>query len=390
MVDMLEKTKILYLITKSNWGGAQKYVFELSTYMNKGQDVVVAFGGTGGKGALSGKLATALENAGVRTVMIPSLSRDIHIFDEPKVFFELLRLYSKERPDIIHLNSSKIGGLGSLAARIYCFLKPKTQNLKPKVIFTVHGLASNEDWRGSFQKIAIKVLSWLTIIFSDKVICINKKDFEQAKNWPFIKNKLELIYIGISTEEKKSFIKIEEKPADAPIQIGTISELTKNKGLTYAIDAISKIKDRNIIFSIISEGEERKNLEEQIKKQGLEEKVKLLGFKENAGAYIGIFDIFLLASVKEGLPYSILEAGLAKLPVIATQVGGIPEIIEDGVSGLLVEPKDPYAIRNALEKLLDNPALRKSLGQNLSKVVKQKFSLDKMIEETEKIYSNIF
>ena len=385
MLNMPRKMKVLYLITKSNWGGAQKYVFELSTYMNKGQDIIVAFGGTGERGAPVGKLAKTLEESRVKTVMIPSLSRDVHPLDEPRVFFELLRLYKQEKPDIIHLSSSKIGGLGSFAGRVYNLLNPKA---KAKIIFTAHGWAFSES-RSRISRAVIRLLSWFTIIFSDKVICLNKKELAQVANWPFVKNKLELVYNGIPAEEKKGFIKIEEKPTDTPIQIGTISELTKNKGLTYAIDAISKIKDRNVMFSVISEGEERANLEKQIKEQGLEDKVKLLGFKDNAGAYIGIFDIFLLSSIKEGFPYSILEAGLAKLPVIATNIGGIPEIIEDGVSGLLVEPKDPYAIKNALEKLLDSPALRKSLGQNLSKVVKQKFSLDKMIEETEKIYKKI-
>lgn len=394
MLDMAGKKKILYLITKSNWGGAQKYVFELANSMKKDYDIIVVFGGTGEKDAPSGKLKEKLEGADIRTIMIKSLSRDIHLVDEPRVFFDLLKLYKTERPDIIHLNSSKIGGLGSFAGRIYNLSKSFTRliggspvtSLPAKIIFTMHGLASNEDWRPTLQKIVIKFLSWLTVLFSDKVIYINRKEFEQAKTWPFVKNRLELIYIGISPTIKNNFIKVEERPEGKPIQIGTISELTKNKGLAYAIDAISKIKDRNIMFSIIGEGEERKNLENQIKECLIEDKVKLLGFKDNAASYLGIFDTFLLSSVKEGIPYSILEAGLAGLPVIATNVGGVPEIIEDGISGILIPPKDPDAIRDALKKLLDNPDLRKTLGQNLKKTVEQKFSIDKMIEKTKKIY----
>ncbi|MBI5140229.1 MAG: glycosyltransferase family 4 protein [Candidatus Vogelbacteria bacterium] len=382
---MIKRIKILYVITKSNWGGAQKYVYELAAHMNKDHEVVVAFGGTGERGAEAGALEKRLNEAGIRSVMISSLSRDIHLLDEPRGVFDLIKLYREEEPDIIHLNSSKIGGTGSLAGRVYSLLNPKRSIRNPIIIFTVHGWPFNEN-RPWIAKKIISFLSWLTVIFSHRTICINQKDLSLVTNWPFIKNKLELIYIGISAQEKKGLIKVGERPEGIPIQIGTISELTKNKGLTYAIDAISKIKDRNIMFSVIGEGEERTSLEKQIKEEGIEDKVKLLGFKDNAASYIGIFDIFMLSSVKEGLPYSILEAGLARLPVIATNVGGIPEIIEDGVSGILVPPKDSDAIKGALKKLLDNPELGKTLGKNLEKVVKQKFSTDEMTEKTEKLY----
>src|SRR3990167_2305563 len=106
--------KILFVITKSNWGGAQRYVYDLATALHKGQfEVVVAFGGTGEAGAHPGLLAERLKEVGVRTIFIESFTRDIGIFRDVSAFFELLRVIKKERPDVLHLNSSKAGGIGS-------------------------------------------------------------------------------------------------------------------------------------------------------------------------------------------------------------------------------------------------------------------------------------
>ena len=152
------KKKILYLITKSNWGGAQRYVFDLATSLNKEEyDVVVALGGTG-------RLVDELKNKKVRVIQLKSLERDISIFKEIKSAIELFKIIKSEKPNILHINSSKAGGLGALIGRILGV---------PKIIFTAHGWAFNEDrpWR---QKISIKTLHWLTILLSHTTITVSE------------------------------------------------------------------------------------------------------------------------------------------------------------------------------------------------------------------------
>ncbi len=106
----------------------------------------------------------------------------------------------------------------------------------------------------------------------------------------------------------------------------------------------------------------------------------------DAAKYLKAFDIFVLPSVKEGLPYAILEAMAAGLPIVATKVGGIPEMITDGESGLLVPPKNPEALATAIEKLIAAPELRARLGQNAAAVADAKFSLQEMLQKTRQIY----
>ncbi|TSC67169.1 MAG: group 1 glycosyl transferase [Parcubacteria group bacterium Gr01-1014_73] len=130
-----------------------------------------------------------------------------------------------------------------------------------------------------------------------------------------------------------------------------------------------------------------KNLEQLIAKLGLQEKVFLAGQIDNAASLLKAFDVFLLPSVKEGMPYTILEAGAAGRPVIASNVGGVPEIISDMESGILVQTGRPAEIRKAMEFLINNPERRAAFGTALQKTVISKFGFSKMLTQIETLYN---
>ena len=173
-----------------------------------------------------------------------------------------------------------------------------------------------------------------------------------------------------------------------PVWIGTISELHTNKGLTYAIEAIAKIKN-NVIFVIIGKGEKRKELEEQIIKLGVTNKVFLIGQINLASSFLRAFDIFTLSSITEALPYVLLEAGYASLPVVASNVGGIPEIIENNKTGILVSSKNLEEIKRSIEYLLKNPLKATSLGNALKEKISKDFTQKTMLEKTFNLYKKI-
>ncbi len=372
------KTKVLYVITKSNFGGAQRYVFDMATSITKdGYEAVVALGG-------NGTLYDKLKDKNIRAITVPYLARDINIFSEWKVFFNLLKILKKERPDVVHLNSSKIGGLGAFACRV--------AGIK-KIIFTAHGWAYKED-RGIVSRNIIKFLSWLTVLLSHRTIVVSNDDFKNAPRL-FVSMKIKMIHNGISeidfedrANAKKRIKKLAGSIKSGSIWIGTISELHKNKGLTFAIRAVNNLIKRgyNISFFIISDGEERFALEQFIKKLKLENNVFLLGYMDDAQETLKAFDMFTLTSLKEGLPYVLLEAGLASLPVVATDVGGIPEIIENRKSGRLVQAKNSKAIENAVSDLIDFKKDSVEYGQVLKTKVERDFTIEQMVAETVDIY----
>jgi glycosyltransferase involved in cell wall biosynthesis len=173
--------KILYIITKSNWGGAQRHVFDLATAMkDAGHDVAVALGG-------DGPLRVKLEASGIYCHSISKLKRDISASDDVGSFKEIYSIIKYRRPDILHLHSPKASGIGALAGRILRV---------PSIVTTVHGWTWNES-RPILQKAAIALSSWVTMLLCHKVILITQKDLDQAKYLPFVKDKLTLISLGM-------------------------------------------------------------------------------------------------------------------------------------------------------------------------------------------------
>ncbi|MFO0718715.1 MAG: glycosyltransferase family 4 protein [Candidatus Paceibacterota bacterium] len=375
-----KRHKILYIITKGNFGGAQRYVFDLATSLPRETfDVSVAFG-------QAGMLAEKLRDADIKTIEIKSLQRDVNLLLDLKSFFELVKIFIKEKPDTIHINSSKIGGLGSLAGRVTGV---------PNIIFTAHGWAWNEN-RNAISKVAIKFLHWLTIVFSHKTIAVSENLAKQVTHWPFISKKIHVIHNGIApfdlkdrAEARAALIKIYGGTITPEKWIGTAAELHKNKGLDFLINAFSKIESENPnseIF-IMGEGEERNNLEKLIAEKNLQDKIHLLGHVKDAKSYLKAFDVFTLTSRTEALPYSIPEAGLASLPVVASSVGGIPEIIENGKSGILIEKGNIEQIQKALSTLLNDEATRQTYGRNLKEKVERQFLQKEMVRKTIALYN---
>lgn len=376
-----KRTKILFVITKSNFGGAQKYVFDIATSLPADNfEVFVATGGTG-------ILLKKLHNAKIPTISLSSLERDVDLFHDFTSFFNLLKIFCMEKPHVVHLNSAKAGGLGALAARLAGI---------PKIIFTAHGWAFNED-RSGVSKLIIKILSWVTVMLSHKTIAVSGAVKTDTISWPFIDGKVAVIRNGITEpsfaprdEARTQLIKMSgmQIPERAFI-VGTIAEWHKNKGLEYAVKSIASLisKHSNLYYFMLGNGEEKATLIASIQRQGMSGHVSLLNIPENASQYLSAFDTFILPSIKEGLPYVILEAGLASLPVIATTIGGIPEVIEHNKTGILVPPRDSTAIASALKRLIDEPSLRTTLGTALKEEVTNKFSFEKALAETITIYT---
>lgn len=304
------RKRILYVITKANLGGAQRYVFDLVTALpNDTYDVGVAFG-------QEGLLAKKLRENSIQTFPIKALGRDISIANDVRSLLELLHLFRRERPDVVHLNSSKAAGVGVLAARLARV---------PKIIFTAHGWPFLEQ-RNLLSRGLIYLLSWLTALLSHTVIVVSEYDLRVAQKMPLVKHKAVRIYNGINQQMVFGSGNIIRNAFPPGVTItGTVGELNRNKNQQSLIEEASSTFDKYV--AIVGEGEERGRLEEKIRRYGLGDRVKLFGFIPASEVLRG-FDIFTLPSIKEGLPYVLLEAKLAGLPIHANRVGGVSEILD--------------------------------------------------------------
>jgi len=384
---MNETKKILYLITQSELGGAQRYVFDLAKNLQNEFNITVAFGEQGEKG----ELVRQLQRANIKYYALPHLKRAICPLNDFLAFIEIIKLIKKIKPDIIHLNSSKISILGSIATKM-CFMF----HITCYVIYTVHGWVFNEPlpkWKKFFYKYAEK----FTASFKNKIICVSEFDRQiaiQQKIAP--EKKLITIHNGIKPVDflpkQEALQKLMPNTYNLKPNtqiIGTIGNFYKTKGFKYLIKATKLLIDKGLKIKIIiiGEGEERKNLEKLIKQNNLSNNFILTGKINNAAQLLPAFDIYVCSSVKEGLSYTIIEAMQAGLPIVATKVGGNPELIEDNKTGLLVEAKNPQMLAEKINRLTNNPKLSQELGEQAKIKAEEEFNLERMVKKTKEIYN---
>lgn len=384
--------KVLLAVTKSNAGGAQRYITDLAVNLPREVfEVVVAAGG-------NGPLFAALHKHGIRTHHINGLNRDIRAASDWRAFRHFQKIIAAEEPDIIHLNSSKMGGLGTVAGFLYNLRRRAQKKSTTRIIFTVHGWGFFED-----RPLPIRALIFLASLaasfFHHRVIILNRHDLAAAKS--FIPHKkLMLIPNGIAplkyhspAEAKKILTELLGTLTPShTFLIATIAELTKNKNISSLIQAVVRLRNAHPELSlhavIFGEGEERKRLEAEILRHGLQTTVMLAGFIPNATRLLPAFDMLALPSVKEGLPYAILEAMAAGIPVVATRVGGIPDLIEHKKQGLLVAPKNPQALAEAIVIAALNREQCAAWGAVGREKQMRSFTLHAMLKKTMSLYRN--
>ena len=179
-------------------------------------------------------------------------------------------------------------------------------------------------------------------------------------------------------------------PHQAPI-VGNVAALVPHKGQRHLVEAatlvVRQVPDAR--FVIAGEGELRESLERQIKERHLEKHVLLAGFRPDVLSVHKAFDIFVMSSVTEGLGTSLLDAMAAGKPTVATETGGIPEVVVDGETGILVPPRDHQAMAGAIVRLLGDPDLRRCMGEAALTRVREKFSAERMVEGTLQVYRRV-
>lgn len=397
MKSVNNRNKILFVVTQSEMGGAQRFVFEVVSNLDKEKYHILVAAGEG-----DGQLLRKLESLPIKTISLKNMKRAPLPW---QVFFsiaEIFNLLKKEKPDTLFLCSTTAGLLGSLSAFFYKLTKPYNLNAKPYIIYRIGGWAFR-DPRPFWINKAILWTEKITAPLKDKIIVNSEIDrriaIEQKLCPP---EKIVRIYNGIDPNQLQFLSKEEAMKkicqlSNLPIEqfsnsliIGTVANFYKTKGLAYFIESVHllktscKLQDTSYKIIIIGEGRQRAQLEELIKKYGLENKVFLAGRIPEAFKYLKAFDIFVLSSLKEGFPWIILEVMAAEIPIIATDVGALPEIIKNGEEGILIPPKNSQQLSEKILELIKNPKNYLKLRDQAKEKLKQ-FSLQKMVTETEQL-----
>ncbi len=288
-------------------------------------------------------------------------------------FFRLLNALLRTRPDVLAFNTPRPILLGNLASRF--------STVRARIIFRRVNFPLR---KGPVTKLKY---NWGI----DCIVAISESIKYQLRSGGVPTGKIRTIYEGMDL----SVYPRRDRPAHhdprEPVVIGTVAHLSPEKGLSYLIQAAEIIPDvrSRMRFVIVGEGECRRELEEEVRARGLRSCFQFLGFQARTTDHLNSFQIFVLPSLSEGLSSAILTAMASCLPVIATDVGGIPELVRDGENGLLVAPKDPVALAHAMDRLARNPEERNLMGRAGRRRVEEQFTLQRKILETEQLCASL-
>ena len=380
------KTRVLHVITRLDKGGSSTNTLETMARLDQEKyELVLIYGQTHDPNQ---EVQKFLQRHNIHAVLMPSLKRDLHPWYDAKAFFQLCQYLSQNKIDIVHTHSSKAGILGRWAA---WWMRVK------HIVHTPHGHVFY-GYFGALKSWVFIMIEQMCAWVTDRIITLThqgKQDHIDYNIGPA--EKFIPIYSGIDVEvyqkanDQNDVYRQEFGIPENHKIIGSVARLDPIKGNDYVLEAFislaKKYDDVSLLF--IGDGEQRRELEDRVKAEGLTSRVIFAGFREDIPSLLKYLDVFVLASLNEGMGRVILEAMAAGTPVIATRVGGIPELVEDRQTGVLVDAKNSDALEVAISLLLDDNILRESLIQEAYQQVNAKFSIQKMVKDIEKVYNEL-
>jgi glycosyltransferase involved in cell wall biosynthesis len=372
----MEKT-VLHLIDSTGMYGAEAVVLDLMAEQKR-KGIVPILGSIGETDIQDKEIEKIAEQRSLEVKKF-RMKNGLNILGAMRI----ARFASNNKMDLIHCHGYK--------PNILMGLIPKRVRRVPYLV-TMHGWTTTN----SFSKMG--VYSWLDAIMvkrADMAVVVS----QSMMNHPKVRAiglKTIVIHNGVrSPADDDSNISSEKhflngfKPKG--MIIGAVGRLAPEKGFEVLIEAVAELarEGYNVSLVIIGEGRERQKLEDLSYKRGIADRVLLAGYHHHVNRQLNYFDVFVLSSLSEGLPITLLEAMEAGLPIIATSVGGVPEALDNGKCGLLVSRGSSHEIAKAFMKLYESPDLRYRLGNLAKKRVRNEFTVEKMALEYLKIYEKI-
>lgn len=384
---MENRIKVAEVVTRLDWGGSPDIVRITCKYLDQGLfDIKLVTGPTRYPSQRTNRF---LEEMRGRVIEIPALTRNISPLRDLAAFISLYDLFRREKFDIVHTHTAKAGALGRIAAKLAGV---------PVVVHTPHGHNLYGYFSPAFSRIILSIERMLTK-FSDRIIALTaleKRDYETFRVAP--PEKISLIYQGLEIDNSASTSKDREDvrkelglASDAKV-VGMVSRLEPVKGPEYFVEAARFVLENfpDTKFLMVGDGSLRKDLENKISALGLKDKFVVTGWRDDVRRMLSACDILVLPSLNEAVGIVLIEAQAEGVPVVASNVGGIPEIIKDRETGLLVRPADPEELARAVNSLLADDKKRSEMALAGRNWVKGRFEAHAMAREVSALYLNIF
>jgi glycosyltransferase involved in cell wall biosynthesis len=328
------------------------------------------------------------QNKGVQPIIVPSLGRKISLLNDLGTVWRLYRLMRRYRPDIVHTHTAKAGFVGRLAAWLARV---------PVRVHTFHGHV----FHGYFGPFKTRLFLWLEKLsarLTSRIVTISPRLREElAYTYHIaIPGKIQVMPLGLDLEplaepvpeeQLTEFRAVYGLPADTSL-VGIVGRLVpiKNHELFLEMARIIVEQAENVHFVIVGDGERRAALERQVRAMGLEEHVSFTGWIQDLRPLLRALNVLVLSSDNEGTPVSVIEALTVGIPVVATAVGGVPDVLEDGKWGHVVPPHNPMALATAVLRTLngDHPD-----PQPCREAVLSRYGIERLVHDLNLLYREL-
>ncbi len=377
-----DKLSVLHIITNLPVGGAQDNTLLTVELLDRSKYDVALMSAAEGDWVERARAVDDLE-----LIFSSRLVRPISLFKDLAALWRIYRLLKQRRFDIVHTHSSKPGFLGRVAAKLAGV---------PIIIHTIHGFPFH-DFMNPFKRTLYIVLERVLAHISDQLLTVCKLNLEKAVSLRLApRRKFANVYSGIDFSKFDIQIDLKKKRRELGLVngeciVGMIGRLSAQKAPLDFVRAIPVIlrSRQDVQFLLVGDGELRESTEKLSRELGLGDKLKILGFRHDIPEILPLLDVFVLTSYWEGLGRSLTEAMYTGRPVVATRVEGVPELVENGKTGILVEPQDIEGISRGVLNLLEDRETAHRLGQAAASRISSQFRADIMVGEIEKIYDRL-
>jgi glycosyltransferase involved in cell wall biosynthesis len=389
-VSHSDPIRVLRVIARLNVGGPALHVSHLSSELDKLGYETTLVAGRVGEG--EGSMEYFADELGVRPLYVDELQRDISAAPDAAAVRRLVQLIRQLRPDVLHTHTAKAGAVGRVAALLSGVTRP------PVIVHTFHGHVL----RGYFtpgRARAFQQIERTLARSSDALIAVSpqvRDDLVELEVAP--KSKIAVIRLGLDLERRvatppdaRCMVRAELDVPDSAFLICWLGRMTEIKRADDLLAAFARMRARGIdaYLALIGDGPLRDPLERTANRLGLADRARFVGFRESVAGFYAAADALALTSANEGTPVTVIEALAAGRPVVATDVGGVRDVVRDGHSGFLVPAQDIDAIADRLERLSRDADLRTQMGQAGRAWVLPRYSVPRLVQDVDSLYRTL-
>ncbi len=380
--------RVLRVIARLNVGGPALHVTYLARGLaERGYETTLVAGDVG-RGEES--MAFVAERAGVEVVSLPGLSRELSPLRDALAAFRLAYLIRRLRPDVVHTHTAKAGAVGRAAALL---AGPR----RPVVVHTFHGHVL----RGYFGRAGTLLFRAIETILArgtDRLVAVSPEVRDELVALGVAPAaKFSVIRLGIELEPRVSFdgnvAEVRRRHGIAPesFVVGWFGRMTAVKRTDDLLTTLAALREREVdaLLLLVGDGDDRERLEQRAHELGLARFCLFLGYQEDVAPWYAVCDAVVLTSASEGTPVTIIEALAAGRAVVATRVGGVPDVVDDGESGFLVPAGDTNALADRLETLARDPGRRAEMGETGRRRVLRRYAVERLVDDVDALYREL-